>query len=174
MSKPYKVIIRSLRIPIWDFIYLIFTGLLEKVRLRHQSFFLFDLGVKRALEGSLDVKVKPSTSVYGDLFESLVILEVFRLNEYSEQDFRLSHFRTKSGFEIDLILSKGQKHLAIEIKSANKVRAADVESFAKKVGDLPGISQYYWVSNDPVKQTIAGIKCIYFRDFLSLLDKKNL
>lgn len=47
---------------------------------------------------------------------------------YSEIDLALSYLHTESGAEIDLILRKGARSVTlVEIKSSNKVKAADLK-----------------------------------------------
>jgi hypothetical protein len=43
----------------------------------------------------------------GDLFKHFLILEAFRFNSYYQRDFRMSHLRTKSGFEVDAVYVVG-------------------------------------------------------------------
>jgi predicted AAA+ superfamily ATPase len=54
----------------------------RKSQKSNPKFYLFDTGVKKALEQSLDQVVVPRTSVFGELFESFLINEIMRLNSY--------------------------------------------------------------------------------------------
>jgi len=73
------------------------------------KFYWFDTGVRRALEDTLDLPTKPGTSYFGELFEHWVVLEVARLNQYTDSGYRLAYYRTYSGTEIDLVLSRGRR-----------------------------------------------------------------
>ncbi len=78
------------------------------------------------------------TSFYGDLFEHFIINEIFRLNQYSENDYRLSFFLTKNDVEVDLVLSRGRKTLLVEIKSAIKIDEREVKRLSRLAADFPG------------------------------------
>ena len=66
------------------------------------KFYFFDLGVKRALERNLGVELSSQSYAFGEAFETWVVQECFRLNEYKKKDFRLSYLRTQSDVEVDL------------------------------------------------------------------------
>ncbi len=123
------------------------------------KFYLFDNGVKKALEASLDSPPTAGTSGFGELFEAFFIQEIFRLNQYFEKDFRLSYFRTKNGSEVDLILSKGRKNVLIEIKSSERVNEVEVRSLARVGTDFGPGTQCFYVSRDAQERDIEGVAC---------------
>lgn len=138
----------------------------RKSQLSAPKFYLFDNGVKKALEGSLDSIPSPATSVYGDLFEAFIIQEIFRLNQYYQKDFRLSYFATKGGAEIDLILSKGRKLILIEIKSSDRINEAAVRKLARTRTEAFPESQAYYLSQDPQMRRIDDVECLPWLEFL--------
>ncbi len=86
------------------------------------KFFFNDIGIARILANLTDVQIHSSTSYYGELFEQFLILEIFRLNQYHERNYRLSYLLTTAGVEIDLVIERpGKSTLLVEIKSAQKV-----------------------------------------------------
>ena len=87
-----------------------FSYSVRKQQIKASKFYLFDLGVSRALTGLLDTPIQPSTYSFGNSFEHFIITEIHRLNEYLETQYRLSNFQSKEGKEVDLILQKRQKH----------------------------------------------------------------
>lgn len=91
------------------------------------KFYIFDLGVQRALRGTLSVPVVPGSYGYGNAFEQLVVLEIHRLNQYLQRDLKLSYLRTKDDAEIDLVIDdpRGATWL-VEIKSSTYVSDEDV------------------------------------------------
>ncbi len=128
------------------------------------KFYFFDLGVKRALERNLSVDLNSSSYAFGEAFETWVVQECFRLNEYFKRDFRLSYLRTQSDVEIDLILERpGQPDLLVEIKSTGFLREEDVKSISKiaNAWDRPCQSQVW--SQDPSSKTILGVECLSWR-----------
>lgn len=140
---------------------------IRKSQRLNPKFYLFDTGVKKALEGSLDQIPIPRTSVFGELFESFLINEIHRLNNYFEKDFRLSFYATKNNIEIDLILSKGNSHYLIEIKSKNKIDETEVNQFSELAKDFKAVAGIYYLSNCPTKMKIKDVNCMYWKDFLN-------
>ena len=95
------------------------------------KYYFFDLGVRNASaqighsRGLLPLQM-------GVLFEHFVILEA--IAEFQEEA-QLNQWRTQKGMEVDLIISKGEKKMAVEIKATNKPSPGDfhgLESFSKK------------------------------------------
>jgi predicted AAA+ superfamily ATPase len=88
------------------------------------KFYLFDIGVQRALSGALDAPITPKSYGYGRAFEQFLILEIYRLNSYLRKRFKLFHLRTKDDAEIDLVIEKpGEGYILIEIKSTQNASA---------------------------------------------------
>lgn len=136
----------------------------RKAQSTHPKFYFFDPGVKRALEKTLDVRLKPKTYTYGAAFEHFVILEIFRLNSIFTKDFRLSYFNNR-GTEVDLILSKPREEILVEIKSNNNVDPMKVARLAKLSGDFPN-AKTYWLSLDPTPQKIGNVHCLPWQEGL--------
>lgn len=132
----------------------------RKSQTSHPKFYLFDPGVKGALERSLDAVPVPGSFAYGDVFEHWVILEFHRLNEYLGRDYRLSYLRTKDGAEIDLVLSKpGSRTILVEIKSAERIDEVEVNKLHRLQKDISGSSAFY-LSRDESAQKIGDVRCL--------------
>lgn len=102
------------------------------------KFYFFDVGVQRALAETLDVKISPMTSYFGEMFEAFVISEAMRLANYSNKLFKLSYFQTHDGFEVDLVVEQSKKVIAfIEIKSATSVDVIDLQSLKRLQSEFP-------------------------------------
>jgi len=125
--------------------------------------------VKKALERSLDSKPNPSTSVFGELFEALIIQEVFRLNHYFNLDWRMSYFKTKNNAEVDLILTKGRRTLLIEIKSYDKKDSKDIAKLSRLAADFK--AQCYLVSRDSLEEKDDHVTCWPWQKFLKSIQK---
>lgn len=107
-----------------------FNKSVRKQQIGSSKFYYFDTGLVRALRNSLEVDLKQSTFEYGKLFESFIISEIFKLNEYYEKNFKLYFLKTKDGVELDLIIeTPHKKYLCIEIKSGV---VSDLGSFTSK------------------------------------------
>lgn len=134
------------------------------------KFYLFDLGVKRALALELKSDLVPRTSAYGFAFEHFLIAEIFRINSYTRSDFSLFHYQTTSGGEIDLVLKRGKEIIAVEIKSSNHPDMVEVAKL-KKVAEDIGAQKVFYVSLDQNSSTINGVNCIHWLQLLNILFK---
>ena len=139
----------------------------RKSQIATPKFYLFDNGVKNALEGALDSAPAASTSWFGDLFEAFVIQEFFRLNQYLQKDFRFSFYQTKAGTEIDLILSKGRKAVLVEIKSSERVDEVEAARLARIRPDFGSDAQAFYVTRDHEPRLIEGVHCLHWREALN-------
>jgi predicted AAA+ superfamily ATPase len=59
---------------------------IRKRQSQKSKFFLFDLGVKNAMDGTISMGVNEGTSAFGHAFEHFFILECIRLNDYYGKD----------------------------------------------------------------------------------------
>ena len=93
------------------------------------KYYFFDCGVLNAIRGELQTPLKPASYRYGKLFETFIVNEIIRANDYGESGYRLHHWRTHTGMEVDLVLSRGPNDAprAIEIKSQSAPREADLK-----------------------------------------------
>ena len=120
-----------------------FSMSIRKQQNKASKFYLFDLGVAKALAGLIDVKIQPATYSFGQSFEHLVIAEAYRLNEYLEANYKMSYFHSKDGLEIDLILQKGQEKILIEIKSKKKTFSEDLKNLKLVKKDIPKSKAFF-------------------------------
>jgi uncharacterized protein len=122
------------------------------------KFYLFDTGVRRALDRTLTIELKPGTYAYGRAFEHLVIAEAIRLNEYHQKDYRFSYLRTKDDAEIDLVVERpGTSTALVEIKSTSQVDDRDTRSLERFTADIPK-SEAFILSTDPKAKRIGKVK----------------
>ena len=132
----------------------------RSVRKRQQQspkFFLFDLGVKRALERSLRQAIVPQTYAYGRAFEHFLIAEAHRLNDYGKKDFRFSYFLTKDGGEIDLIVERpGGPTALVEIKASDRTTDDDTHYLRSLIPDMDN-SEAFCLSRDPHARIQNGV-----------------
>ncbi|HWU43375.1 MAG TPA: DUF4143 domain-containing protein, partial [Bdellovibrio sp.] len=134
------------------------------------KFYIFDLGIKKAMEKSLQQKVVVGTSSYGVAFEHFIICEIYRLNSYWRLDYGLSHYQTSAGGEFDLILHRARKTIAVEIKSTRSIDRIEVKKVARIAEGLQ-CSAVFYVSQDPVESVIDGVQCVFWRNFLERLSR---
>lgn len=78
--------------------------------------FFYDLGLRNALINNFE-RLDTRGDV-GQLFENFIVVELAKYNYYGNFGYNFNYWRTKSGSEVDLILSKlGHETIAVEIKS---------------------------------------------------------
>ncbi len=141
----------------------------RKVQRQSPKFYLFDQGVKRALQGLLNVPLTPKTSDYGDAFEGWFVSECFRLNHYYETDFRFSYLRTKDDVEVDLIIERpGEATILLEIKSTDQVDDRHVRNLSRLSSDFPG-AELICASQVRHKQITNGIQVLPWEEALELI-----
>lgn len=136
---------------------------IRKRQRQSSKFYYFDIGVTRALQKVLDVKLMPSTSSYGYCFEHFVILEFKRLASYKKPDWSFSYLITKDGVEIDLIIERpGLPLVAIEIKSTNNISTLDKSSFRafSNLTEELKDCETYLLSQDPIEKKWDHIRCL--------------
>lgn len=109
---------------------------IRKRQNKKPKFYFFDPGVKKALEGTLNVPLQAKTYAYGKAFEHFIILECIRLNDYYRKDYRFSYFSTDS-IEIDLIIERpGDQTLLVEIKSSSLVDPLEIKKITSVSGNF--------------------------------------
>jgi uncharacterized protein len=93
------------------------------------KYYFFDCGVLNAIRGELQTELKPSSFRYGKLFETYIVNELIRANDYNESDYRFHYWRTNTGMEVDLVLTRGPNDVpkAVEIKSQSSPKEADLK-----------------------------------------------
>lgn len=81
---------------------------------KNPKIYFWDVGLRNALIGDFsDVSLRPDI---GALFENFIISDFLKENIYLSSDFKANYWRTKSGSEVDLVLSNGKDLIGIEIK----------------------------------------------------------
>jgi predicted AAA+ superfamily ATPase len=124
------------------------------------KFYFFDPGLTRALARRTQLGLSPSSYEYGDLFEQFIICECFRMNEYSNREFRFSYLRSKDGAEIDLIIDRpGMKRALVEIKSSQQIQREDLTHIIQFKKEHPS-AEAYCLSRDPNAKKIEKVICL--------------
>lgn len=91
-----------------------FSSNLKKRLIKSPKVYIRDSGILHYLLGIETAEDLFANPVYGASFEGLVIENILT----QMPRWQASFFRTSNGAEIDLILTKGQKSIAVEIKSS--------------------------------------------------------
>ncbi len=142
----------------------------RKQQQKAPKFYLFDLGVKKALENNLVSVLRPRTFAFGQAFEHFIILECFKLNHYFRRNYNFSYLKTKDGLEVDLIIQRpGKKDLLVEIKSTDTIRTDQIRKIKNISLDWPKPCEAQAWSMDPSAQNIEGVRCFPWKQALKKL-----
>lgn len=135
----------------------------ESVRKRqfeNPKFYLFDEGVRRAMNKTITVDLVEQTRSYGTSFEHFIINEINKLTHYAQNDFELSYLRTYDDAEIDLIIERpGLSRVLIEIKSKTHVDERDLRHLNSLGRDIKNC-ELYCLSRDPHPKRIGTVNCL--------------
>lgn len=114
-----------------------FDRSIRKQQVKAPKFYLFDLGVKRALDNTLGLPLR-SAAELGVAFEHFIICEIARLNSYLHTRCKMSYFASKGGLEIDLVLEQpGGQVTLVEIKSTDQVQERHLAHMTAVLKDHP-------------------------------------
>lgn len=119
--------------------------------IKRPKFYFFDTGV---LNGLLD-NFNASPDRIGFLMETLVFAQINSSAKASDQKIKLYYFRTRSGYEVDLILEIKNKTYAIEVKSG-VVSNSDAKKL-ESISSYYNFSGYFIVSNEKVHRKIGKV-----------------
>ena len=128
------------------------------------KFYLFDVGVagiitKRRIE-------EEKGDQFGKAFEHFILMELLAYRSYSELDFRISFWRTKSGLEVDFVLDDGQ--IAIKVKGTQRVHQRDLRGIRSFAHEFHPRASYV-VCNEDSERVHDGIRIIPWKLFLKRL-----
>ena len=141
----------------------------RKQQRANPKFYFFDIGVKLALERTLELPLRSGTYEFGKLFEHFVVTQIAHLARYRYPDWRLFHLRTGAGAEIDLLIERpGLPTVLIEIKSTERMDERDTRALDRFTGDFDQ-PLALCVSRDASRMQVGGVLCLHWRDALQEL-----
>ena len=100
---------------------------------------------------------------FGQAFEHFIFMEILAYGSYSELDYDIHFWRTKSGLEVDFILGKGE--VAIEVKGTSRVDTRDFNALFVFIEEYSPRHAYI-VCNEKAKRIHRGITVIPWKEFL--------
>ncbi len=128
---------------------------------KRPKFYFFDVGVLNGLLQNFNV----SNDRKGMMFEHIVINQIQSSAKAHDIPIQLFYFRTRSGFEVDLILEMKGKTYAIEIKSGN-LDSRDALNLLKIKNYIPSINETFIVGLNTENKGIKGVKIRNLTSFL--------
>ncbi|MBL0049364.1 MAG: ATP-binding protein [Bacteroidetes bacterium] len=97
---------------------------LNKRIVKSPKLYFYDTGLLCSLLGIKNLTLLQQHSAYGAIFENWIISEIKKNNFNAAQNGGMYYFRDSAGNEVDLILEREGKPIAIEIKSGKKYDSA--------------------------------------------------
>ena len=147
---------------------------IRKRQRQNPKFFLFDLGIKRALERSLTIGLMEGTYGFGRAFEHFIILEIIRLSQYQNKDWTFSYLQTKDNAEIDLIIDRpGMPTVLIDIKSTKQIKERDTLTLNRFAKDIKN-SEQFCISRDEHEKKIGSVWCCPWQSAFTKIGLLNM
>lgn len=138
-----------------------FRATKKRKAITRAKFYFFDIGVVNDI--TQRTPISAGNPAFGDAFEHFVIGEFRAFLGLTGKDLPLQYWRTKNGFEVDLVI--GDK-LAVEFKATKQVGLKHVRGL-RALREEGLVKDYAIVSLDPVTREMEkGIKAFYWEDFL--------
>ncbi|MFC1512538.1 hypothetical protein ACFL4S_00670 [bacterium] len=109
--------------------------------------------------------------MYFEIYSEIVILFWWLFRSYSESNFDINFWRTKSGLEVDFILGKGQT--ALEVKGTKRVDKTDlkgIRAFIEEYSPKKAII----VCNEKKERITDNISIIPWKKFLTDLWQNKI
>ncbi len=142
---------------------------IRKRQIQKSKFYFFDTGVLRALQMLAGESLHSSTFEYGNLFETFIINDVFKMASALEKRWRFSYLKTQAGVEVDFIVEKPRGvPILIEIKSSTDIKKEHLKSLKNLGSEFPGSAKYLWYRG---KESLVRdeIKCVPWQEGLKEL-----
>ena len=129
------------------------------------KFYFFDAGVARAIGGA--GPLRENSPEFGSAFENFIFHELKSYADYhlKGQGEALHYWRSKSGFEVDFILSG---KTAIEVKAARNVSPQDLKGL-RAISEEGKIRRLLCVSRESDRRVVGNIEILPWRLFLKRL-----
>lgn len=128
------------------------------------KYYLFDVGVANYLRKQHIEEERGRE--FGKAFEHFILMEILSYRSYSESDFEINFWRTKTGLEIDFILAGGE--IALEVKGANRIDTRDFNALAA-FSEEYSPKKIFIVCNEKEKRVRGKIEILPWSIFLKSL-----
>lgn len=141
----------------------VFTKRAQRTLTSHPKFYLFDVGVYRALRktGTIDTVHEMD----GISLEGLVLQHLRAWCDYSKGKYQIFYWRTKAGLEVDFIIYGEKDFWAVEVKNSTKVFSKDLQGLLHFKEDYPESKQLFLYRGQE-RIVENGILCMPCEEFL--------
>ncbi|MGE5342589.1 MAG: DUF4143 domain-containing protein [Candidatus Omnitrophota bacterium] len=126
------------------------------------KFYLFDVGVAGAIIKRSIAEEKGEH--FGQAFEHFILMEMLAHRSYTELNYDIHFWRTKTGLEVDFILGNGET--AIEVKGTDRLDPRELKPLQEFIDEFSPANALV-VCNETVKRVCRGITIMPWREFLS-------
>jgi len=141
----------------------VFTRRAKRKTAAHPKFYLFDAGVYRSLRpgGPLD---RPG-EIEGAALEGLVAQHLRAWIAYSDSEFDMYYWRTRSGVEVDFVVYGAEGFWALEVKNTSRVRPEDLRGLKSFKADYPE-SEVLLLYRGSDRLKMGNVSCLPVEGFL--------
>lgn len=128
------------------------------------KFYLFDVGIAGILSGRRIIEAHGRE--FGRAFEHFIFMELTAHSSYSELDYDIRFWRTKTGLEVDFILGNGE--IAIEVKGSSRVDNRHLRAL-KAFNEEYSPRKSFVVANEKQERIVDNIHILPWSVFLERL-----
>jgi predicted AAA+ superfamily ATPase len=128
---------------------------------KSSKFYLFDVGVSGILTNRRLYEEKGEA--FGQAFEHFIFMQLAAHRSYTDLDYPINFWRTKTGFEVDFVLGRGE--VAIEVKGSNRVDLRDLKGLHQFSTEYSS-RRTIVVCNEPTKRIHNKITIFPWKEFL--------
>jgi predicted AAA+ superfamily ATPase len=136
----------------------------RQIIVKTPKFYLFDVGVAGAITKRQISEMRGES--FGRAFEHFIFTEIVAHSSYSELNYKINYWRTKSGLEVDFILGDGAA--AIEVKGTSYVNNKDLRPLIAFIEEYAP-SKALVVCNEAEERVIGQVRVMPWRRFLEEL-----
>lgn len=128
------------------------------------KFYLFDVGVAGALtQRRIPL---PKGEQFGRAFEHFILMELVAYRSYKELGYPINFWRTKSGLEVDFVLSGGE--VAVEVKGDTRISKRDLHALDSFTTEFKP-KHALLVCTEKEERIVGAVRIIPWRIFLDRL-----
>lgn len=136
----------------------------RQVIVKAPKFYLFDVGVAGAIIKRQISETRGES--FGRAFEHFIFMEMAAHSSYSELNYEVNYWRTKSGLEVDFILGGGK--VAIEVKGQSQVDNRALRPLSAFINEHTP-KKALVVCNEKAERVVGNIRILPWRRFLEEL-----
>jgi predicted AAA+ superfamily ATPase len=136
----------------------------RNVIIRAGKFYLFDVGVAGAITRRRIPQERGEQ--FGKAIEHFILMELLAHRVYSELNYDVNFWRTKSGLEVDFILGNGE--VAIEVKGTSRADNADLRPLKTFIREYRP-ARAFVVCNESAARLHEDIRILPWHGFLKML-----